>query len=436
MANKRKEILVIALVVVGILLRGALLGWNSYEHGDVAQYAAAAESFAEQGNFLIDANVEKDYFYSLKELGGQHLEHNPLWPFLGGIFVFIFGMSGYHALQILSFISGVALLPLIFILGKKLGGYGTGLLALIFGTFSYALIDFSANGSFYIFQAVLYVLFLLGMLDMEKPARAAFVWAIMGVALLLNQQNIVLLAAYVLYTFIYFRGNSKRAMIYVLCCIGIVAVIQLPWWIRNYVLFESPLHSIDITYVWDKIGVPRTVTDHVISYAVTPQTYLTLAKTSLSSWLPHNLYFMHRKFFVVAPLVYIFALFSLAEAFFGEKLREKKQLLIPLLLLFAFYVGISTMWPIAKFRYLIPLLPLIFVLGSWYMTAHMRNRTGRTVSIAMSIVTVFVFSVLTFFGTPSHTYYYDGVITTDNFGKRGELDFINGYETIVGDREQ
>lgn len=417
---------VIILVALGFVLRVLSIGWNLYEHGDVAAYSVAAESLATRGDFLLSADTSGTYFYSLAEKGGRYLAHNPLWPVLGSGIVALSGVSGYRALQMLSLVSGTALLILLHVLAERLGGPATALLTLSCAAFSYALIDFSANGSFYMFQAVLYLAFLRLVADIEKPYRAFGASITIGLAILLNQQNIVVLIAYVAYLLLRHGGGTKRTLGRVALCAAIVAVIYAPWWSRNYALFGVPFFSIDMTYVWRKLGLRPVVKGDVITYVVTPDTYLLLFKRSLLSWLPYNAYFINRKLFILAPVLYACFLFFVVENRERTLLRddERGRILLPLFLLLGSYFLISAAWPIAKFRYLIPALPLVFLLGSYYVVHYVPSGPWRTGISVASIALVVAGSVLTFFSTPSHTYYYDGAITTDIFGRHGELEFI------------
>lgn len=48
----------------------------------------------------------------------------------------------------------------------------------------------------------------------------------------------------------------------------------------------------------------------------------------------------------------------------------------------------------------------------------------RRFAVVASMIGIVVVSLLTYVSTPTHTYYYGGSITTDNFGKNGEVEFL------------
>ena len=95
-----------------------------------------------------------------------------------------------------------------------------------------------------------------------------------------------------------------------------------------------------------------------------------------------------------------------------------------MLILFAAHFLVSAGWPITKFRYFVPLLPLVFIL-SLEAIEHLVPRF-RTQTLLLSLISVsFVLTAaLTFFSVPTHTYYYDGAITTDPFSGRGEWNYL------------
>ena len=421
--SKKFQLLIIIIFIAGIGLRFVSFSWNTIVHGDVGQYVVAAEAFAHGGNFLIDTATDKPHFYSLQMTGGRFLEHNPLWPFIGGIFIKISGFDGYTALKVLSLLSGTAVLYLVFLLGCRLGGDRVAVLSLFFTAFSYLLIDYSGNGAFYIFQALLYLIFVLLITDTGRSREQIALGAVMGIGILLNQQTLVLIAAYIAYRLITMRGSYRAAIRAIIFGIAILILFYLPWGIRNYMLFGTPFSMVDTAYVWSKLGADRIVENNIISFRITWRTYGILLWREITFWFPHNLYFLNRQFFVLAPVVYMAALFAVASILFKD-MREKLKPLLSLILVLGFHLALSSAWPIAKFRYIVPVLPLVFILGSYYMIHMIPGTRLRRLALVTSMVGIVVVSLLTYVSTPTHTYYYGASITTDNFGKSGEVEFL------------
>ncbi len=425
MSLARREYILVGMLIVGALaVRAASLSWNTYVHGDVGIYAKSAESLATRGTLLVSTETDRPYFYSLKAKGGRILDHNPLWPVLASPLVKFFNASGYGALQALSYIFGAVLLFLVYALGKRMGGEKVGLLALAFSSLSFTLIDYSANGSFYILQAVFYVAFVLAMLRIERWNRVISAGGIMGFGLLLNQQTLILVPALFLVLAVRFYKAPLEGVKRFLAVLGIMMLIYAPWGIRNYREFGAPFYSVDMSYVWDKLGVPREVAGDIVSFPITGAIYMKLARQSLASWLPHNAYFINRKLIVLAPVTYVLAIFFLINYLFRKREDRSETWFLPLMFVFLFHALISSAWPIAKFRYFVPLLPLAFLVGSQYIFHMVKAGALRRTLVVSSVALTTIVSTLTFLSTPTHTDYYDGALTTDNFGRNGELDFI------------
>ena len=426
--------LLILLFGAGILFRVGAVYFNlPFLHGRWL-YGNAAQSLAERGDFKIatyDAS-EIPHIYSVREKGGEFLEHNPLWSILGAGIVLVSPLNGFEATQALSFLAGIAVLILIYRAGLELGGQGAALLSLGLAVFSYLLIDFSGNGSFYIFQAALYLLFLLVWWREKNKKDTLFLGIIAGLALLLSHQTVALIFAY-LFNLIFIRrpGFKIAARCFFLLFMPVI-FIYLPWGLRNYFFIGNFFPPADMYYVWDKLGFARQINGDVITYAPTFATYFELAKRIFTNWLPHNLYFINRQLFVLAPLVYIFALFLAAEVLFFKKWKKLSdggfRKLLPLFLILGFHILISAVWPVTKFRYFVPILPLVFLAGIWWIFNFISSRRLKYLAAGSSFTLLILLSIFTYFSTPSRTYFYGGTVTTDNFGSKGELEYIRNYE--------
>ena len=426
--NQTFKRLCVAIVIVGVLLRVFSIHWNQYVHGDVFLYAKASESVSRFGNFLIPTDISIPYWYSLKEKGWRFLEHNPLWPLIGGGVVSVFHISGYEALKALSLVAGILLLFFTYRFAFLLAGGSVALLTLLLTALSYPLIDYSGNGAFYIFQADLYLLFLILLQGSERIKNQIFLGAVLGFSFLLNQQTVILFVAYALYLF----SRHRREPIIMLRLAAVpffsAAILFLPWGIRNYLLFGSPFYSVGFSYLWDKVGALRVIQDGIISFFLTAADYLRLAKTSLLFWLPHNAYFIHRTLLVLAPVAYAGSLLLAVEMLF-KKGREKikAKIFLPAVFVLALHGFLSALFPDLKFRYLIPMLPIILAFGSFYIMEYIERRALRLMAIWLSIVFAGALSLITYYSTPTHTDYYGGTITTDIYNKNGENEFLNGY---------
>lgn len=423
----RGHIFLLVAVLIGVIFRINSFNANIYLHGDVALYSDTVQHLAAGKGFLVDPNTTEPYFYSLVEKGGRLLEHNPLWPLLGAPLVWVTGMSGFTALKILSLLSGFVLLFFIYQFAKKIGGEKVAEFAVILSALSYSLIDYSGNGSFYIFQALLYLIFLSLVMDIDKRLNVLWLGILLGLGLLLNQQTLAMFFALGLYLLFYYQGSVKEVVFKtagkMFPILGVMFLFYLPWGLRNLQQFGAFFYSIDVTNFWQKLGVENTIKDNVIYYGITAETYKKLFKTIITFWFPHNLYFVNRKLFILAPLTYIFAFLFMIQMFFKESYPKLKKFL-PLVFLIIFHFSISAVWPVVKSRYLIPILPLVFILGGYYIYNYLPKPKWQKIASVSATALLLIFSVLTYLATPARTNYYDGTITSDIFGKNGELDFV------------
>ncbi|MFA5273636.1 MAG: hypothetical protein WC353_05760, partial [Candidatus Peribacter sp.] len=143
-------------------------------------------------------------------------------------------------------------------------------------------------------------------------------------------------------------------------------------------------------------------------------------------WLPNNSFYIARKLFILAPLAFIFFSYGLIDQVLS---KERRSRLLPVLILFAAHALISAIWPVTKFRYFVPLLPLVFLLSMDAIHGFLKTGRARTIALCFITVLIALGSALTYLSVPTHTYYYDGAITTDPFSGRGEWNYLRdkGY---------
>jgi hypothetical protein len=98
---------------------------------------------------------------------------------------------------------------------------------------------------------------------------------------------------------------------------------------------------------------------------------------------------------------------------------------MPVAVLALVHLALIVFWPTTKFRYLIPLLPLVFGVGAWALwqlqPAALRTRVAA-VTLGLCLFT----NAWSMISIPSRTFYYDGGLVGDNFGQQGEEQFMDG----------
>ena len=97
--------------------------------------------------------------------------------------------------------------------------------------------------------------------------------------------------------------------------------------------------------------------------------------------------------------------------------------LVPLVALTLVHLALILWWPTTKFRYLVPLPPLVFAIGAWFAW-QLRPTTLRGPLVAVTLGLCVFTNLWTMLSIPSRTYYYDGGLVADNFGQQGETQWV------------
>jgi hypothetical protein len=132
----------------------------------------------------------------------------------------------------------------------------------------------------------------------------------------------------------------------------------------------------------------------------------------------------------MAPVVFFFFSFAWIDYAFDSKRRTK---MLPVIIICVLHILIAAAWPITKFRYFVPLFPLVLYIGFDQIFAVSQSPRVRHSIIAVTTVCLITVSVLTYYAIPTHTYYYDGAITQDPFHARGEYNFMVDSGLIIED---
>ncbi|MFH0851338.1 MAG: hypothetical protein V1876_01170, partial [Candidatus Peregrinibacteria bacterium] len=263
---------------------------------------------------------------------------------------------------------------------------------------------------------------------LHRPSwkRAALIGAVTGCAYLVNYQSIILLPAMIVLEFLQ-RKRLPQGLGNMIIATVAAGLVASPWLIRNALLVGDPFahHLVNATYVFSKSGIQETAVDYIYHY--TPEGLGRLAAIlgmMITSWLPNNSFYIARKLFILAPIAFVFFSYGLIDQVLAA---ERRRQLLPILLVFAAHMLISASWPVTKFRYFVPLLPLVFLLSLEAIRHFNPRRRTRILWMGLISVAICSGSILTYLSVPTHTYYYDGAITTDPFSGRGEWNYLRDH---------
>lgn len=427
----RRRLLFVGILLCAFAVRLMALQWNWFMHGDVIDDAVVAASVHRDGGLFAygGADTADPSYFPLPP--AQQMEtlkqHGPLWPMMGAALTFLYGgestvYHGFLSLRILSLLAGMLLIALSYVLASRLLDTTAGLAAAAWMSASYVLIDFSGNGAFYGFQGVVYLLWILTAMMPPSSRRAVLLGVITGAGYLANFQCVILVPAGII-VLLFDKKNGRHFLLHAALLLGTAGLIVSPWLIRSHMIFGDPLysHAWNMRYVHGKMGwdIPK---DGVLT--PTMQQQLQIMKSALLSWLPNNLYYAARKLFILAPVAFIFFSFGLIDVLFS---RKRFTALFPLLLVFVLHMLLSAGWPIWKFRYFVPLLPLVFILSLEEMWHLPRMARWRSVWIGATLAAIVAVSVMTYRVTPVRTTYYDGALTQDPFRGSEEIRYLESY---------
>jgi 4-amino-4-deoxy-L-arabinose transferase-like glycosyltransferase len=347
----------------------------------------------------------------------------PLWPLLVAPAAWLAG-DGYDGARALSLATGIALLWLIHAVGVQLFGRIEARIAVVCCAYSYLLVDYSGNGSLYQLHALLLLAFIAAVGRVNRLPFAILVGGIMGAAFLLHGSGVVLTLAFaIIQGLAWSWGKLRQPVREVVLPMGMAALVALPWLVRNLVLFGDLLPS-GSDYLYFKLGMPWTVSlvggQPLVRFAGTGLSMENLG--AISHWTALNAYYSLRQVLVLAP---VFALTAPIGVYLVGKrvLATRQPSDLALLVVPTLFCLLTFVWPVVKFRTFVVLVPMAFLLGV-HGAVHGLPRTWGRVTVRVGVAAVLLSSVLTFAGTESHTYYYDGVLTRDNFGKAGEAEYV------------
>lgn len=483
--DRRVFAILALLTALGGLWRFASFGFNIWPHGDVVLDAAIAESVAWRGRLLVPLVDVRYYPIDRFGFGYPPDQHPPLWPLLGVPLVWLTG-DGYVALKVVSLLVGIAVIPLAYLSLRRHVGDGPALFASGLAAASYPLVDFSGNGSLWGLLAALYLGWLWalpGTAEGGSAARTRAGWAlvglVMGLAYLTNYPAVVLpVALAALHLLRHGRAALRPSLLAEPALAGLVLlVVVLPWLVHNALLFGSPIWSqpFQRTLAGGSRQVEYVIVgDEVVKRNLPAQGSRLAGLRERALDLYGNVGFVLKQSLMLTPVLGgLFAVGLLlvpwrrraARAWADEAAATGASVARaaspeaairppaarpalagpsapapepcpsaaasaglapdprPVAVLALVHLALILWWPTTKFRYLIPLLPLVLALGAWCLwqvgPAALRAR------LALVVAGLCLFTNLwTMLSIPSRTYYYDGGLVPDNFGQQGERLFV------------
>ena len=477
--SRRIVLLLIFMTVLGGLWRLASFGFNAWPHGDVVIDAAIAESLAWRGQLVVPF-VDVRY-YPIERFGfGYPLDqHPPLWPLLGAPLAWLTG-DGYVALKLVSLLIGTMLIPLTYLALRRHVGNGPALLASALTAGSFPLVDFSGNGSLWALLAALYLAWLwvlpvtaltpaLSQREIRLPlplgeglgvrARWALLGLVMGLGYLTNYPAVVLpVALAVLHLVRHGRQSFRMSVLAGPALSAVVLLLTIaPWLVYNASVFGGPFWSQPFQRTLS--GGSRDVEYALVGGAAVKRNLPTsgdrlTALRARAIDLYGNVGFLAKQSLVLTPVIgglFLVGLLMLPSRsrfrtsgtadtgamncaptasvpvgaqFIAPTVEATSPNPVPVAVLALVHLALIIWWPTTKFRYLIPLLPLVFAVGAWALWQLQPGALRLRVAVVTLALCLFT-NAWSMLSIPSRTFYYDGGLIGDNFGQQGERIFVD-----------
>jgi len=421
--------ILVAICFVGLILRILSLQWNVIDHGDINGDVTAAASFLTDGQLLVSHNPDLTSVPNFFPPGiGRNLlvAHPPIWALLGSGLLGILQFeptfeNAFFILKLLSVFSGILLILLSAVLARRIFTDKIALWIALWIALSYLMIDYSGNGALYSLQSVTYIVWILVAYSNVRH-KAVALGLVSGIAYLVNHQSMVMAAASVV-ILLCTHTSWRQKIIDVLTVTFVTFMVTSPWLIRNYLVYGDLFfsHAVNSTYIYVKTALPREVINGREYFIVGFSGRLDIMQNIFTVWLPNNMYYIARKLFILAPVLFFFFSFAWVDYLFSP---QRRKVMLPIIVLCVLHLLLSAAWPVTKFRYFVPLLPLVYFIAVDQIQHISLTQSMRNGVYALVTVCIVVLSYCTYLSVPTHTYYYDGAITNDPFHGRGEYEYM------------
>jgi hypothetical protein len=347
------------------------VGWNADRlFGDVNLFALVARQWLDTGLLEYPGKYDYSEAAAYLELASPASQHPPAWSWLGGNLAALLGTSNtYFALQLWSLAGGMLLVAAGAWLAHLLGGKKAALLcggALALHPY---LIDYSANGSPYLWIGLAGFVVLGCALDerLNPLAAGALAGLATGIAASVHGAGIALIPFGLFALFSYPSKNRiGQAAAYLLTA----GLILLPtcWWM--YQNFGRWWHTNTTDYVFGKLGRAQWLNDEtglrLVRHELGLSDYGRALVLAAGSTARYALY-------MACELGWL-GLVGLGAGITWLLRRQGDQKRIwPLFLLLVLGIGLPCwLWPSFKYRFLAGLLPLCVWLAAFAATRSAR----------------------------------------------------------------
>jgi hypothetical protein len=348
------------LLLAGVVLRVASFTWNTRLQGDVNLFALTAREFVQHDRLYYPMKYEFSDHVPYKTLASPASQHPPLWSFAAGLLGKILHTEDtFPLLKLLSEVNGIGLLVLVAYIGWRRKQPVATLIAVTLLTLSPVLVDYSANGSPYILSATLLVLAAL-LMALYRPQRLAdhvLAGVLCGLALQVHSVMILLPAAFLIF---WWRVDGRLPWRGVIVSALAGVVTLLPWMLWNYFYFGRPFYSYSTYHFLKQFGLARVAMfDNVITTHIVRSPDMSFLGDYLRAVRDTVLVSAQNYYAEIGP----FGLVLLAVGWVGL-FRYQRRVALASFLPFLFYTLTVFLWATAHHRFLVPIIPLTYLVAA------------------------------------------------------------------------
>ena len=435
---------IIIIAVLAVILRLVSFHYNHYLNGDVNLFVAVAQNYASYGNYALPFHynlLESDTKDPVAGIYQEHYtQHQPLWIITSALAGRAFPhLDMFFIMKCLSFVCGLMLL---FLFTRNSRQDRNILPAFILMSFSISLIDYSANGSFYILLALLYTCVILVLQRSESPGKTMLLAVLIFAAIMTHYISIALVGAIMLMLF-FGKNTVKEKYSY---CLVIAAVLVLT--AISVIMAKNGNKNAGINPSLVNFLVSNGLAEYTFDPSSGSPVLKNITGIGTIGVIARNIiattrYFAVTLFFVTTFLLpfFIYGLYTIIK---NRDLKLNRAVLAVLLA----HVLIIYAFPYTRYRFIIPVVPVIY-----YITAAgierftsggaLRLKSFRVdpAKISAVFVVLFIISALFNLYRYPHIYYsksnpgfastYDTMMETVKYFSNNPCGKIMGYSQLL-----
>lgn len=401
-----RRVCVLALVLLGIVLRAWSFQWNDRLQGDVGLFALTAREFVESGALAYP--IKYEYSDRVAYCGRRSVasQHPPLFPLLAGVGGRLLATDDtFVLLKLLAAMGGLALLAVFAAraLRPRAAGAIAGLALLAVAPM---LVDFSANGSPYVWSGLLLLIatILVGRVGDGRAKDFVLAGLLSGLAPQVHSALWAVPAAFLVVGALQYRRVPLRCAL----AFGATALFALaPWVVWSLKHFGAPFYSYEPHVHWTNLGLAREgIFDGVVTWRWVEPVWSDVIATLVGTAAETGGRMVHGLWVDGGPGAMVLALVGILVPFGVFRLR-----VLSLLPAVAYLLLVLTL-PFRD-RFVVPLLPLYYLAAGSGFAALWYG--GRRVLGAAAVGAALLWMVPAYTESPRTRYYANDVRHRDAY---------------------